>query len=120
MPGLCFFPTPAQERLSCPGLTYKCPARILLEEVHDIDSASVQVVANHLNTKRINAVPHQNIVFHGLLKQIPWASFDQLVERHDAMPDDRGIKPRAHLIAMLLAQLHGAKGLREIETWLKS
>lgn len=36
------------------------------------------------------------------------------------MPDDRGIKPRAHLIAMLLAQSHGAKGLREIETCLKS
>lgn len=92
----------------------------MLEEEHGIDSASVQVVANQLNMKRINAVPHQNIVFHDLLKQIPWAKFDQLVEQHGARPDDRGIKPRAHLIAMLLAQLHGAKGLREIETWLKS
>ena len=68
----------------------------------------------------INAVPHQNIVFYGLLKQIPWATFDQLVERHGAMPDDRGIKPRPHLIAMLLAQFCGARGLREIETNLKS
>jgi hypothetical protein len=88
--------------------------------VHGIDSASVQVVANHLNIEGINAVPHQNIVFHGLLKQIPWATFDQLVERHGAMPDDRGIKPRPHLIAMLLAQFCGARGLREIETNLKS
>jgi hypothetical protein len=70
--------------------------------------------------KRINAVPHQNIVFHELLKQIPWSQFDRLVERHVARPDDRGIKPRAHLIAMLLGQLHGARGLREIESWLKS
>jgi predicted transposase YbfD/YdcC len=88
--------------------------------VHGIDSASVQEVANHLNIEGINAVPHQNIVFHGLLKQIPWATFDQLVERHGAMPDDRGIKPRPHLIAMLLAQFCGARGLREIETNLKS
>jgi hypothetical protein len=88
--------------------------------VHGIDSASVQVVANHLNIEGINAVPHQNIVFHGLLKQIPWATFDQLVERHGAMPDDRRIKPRPHLIAMLLAQFCGARGLREIETNLKS
>lgn len=65
-------------------------------------------------------MPHQNIVFHSLLKQIPWAKFDQAVEQHDAMPDARGTKPRAHLIAMLLAQLQGSKGLREIETWLES
>jgi hypothetical protein len=68
----------------------------------------------------INAVPHENIVFHELLKQIPWAKFDQLVDQHGAKPDRRGIEPRAHLIAMLLAQFHGARGLREIETNLKS
>jgi len=65
-------------------------------------------------------VPHQNIVFHELLKQIPWAKFDQLVERHSRKRDDRAIEPRAHLIAMLLAQFYGARGLREIEDNLKS
>lgn len=63
---------------------------------------------------------HQNIVFHGLLKPIPWAMFDQLVEQHGADRDDRGIKCKAHLIAMLLAQVCGARGLREIEANLKS
>jgi hypothetical protein len=101
-------------------LTHGCPARFLLEKVHGIDSASVQVVANHLDTKRANAVLHQNIVFHGLLKQIPWAKFDELVDQYGALRDDRGINPRAHLIAMLLAQFCGARGLREIETNLKS
>ena len=107
-------------RRGWPGQAHARPARILLEKVHGIDSASVQWIANHLNMKRTNAVPHQNIVFHGLLKQIPWATFDQLVEEHGAEPDDRGIKSRAHLIAMLLAQVCGARGLREIETTLKS
>lgn len=63
---------------------------------------------------------HQNIVFHGVLKQIPWAIFDRLVERHNADPDARGLKSKAHLIAMLYAQLCGARGLREIETNLRS
>ena len=106
--------------VSCPALCHECPARFLLEKAHGIDSASVQVVANHLNMKRTNAVPHQNIVFHGLLKQIPWAWLDQLVEQHSSKRDERGIKPRAHLIAMLLAQFCGARGLREIEDNLKS
>jgi hypothetical protein len=105
---------------SWPGLTHRCPARFLLEKVHDIDSAWVQVVTNHLNSKRINVVPHQNIVFHSLLKQIPWATFDRLVDGHDADWDDRAIKSRAHLIAMLYGQLCGARGLREIEASLKS
>jgi IS4 transposase len=101
-------------------LTHDCPARILLEKVHGIDSASVQVVTNHLDTKRINTVQHQNIVFHGLLKQIPWSTFDRLVDQHDAERDGRTTKGRAHLIAMLLGQFCGAGSLRDIETNLKS
>jgi len=70
--------------------------------------------------KRINAVQHQNIVFHGLLKHIPWVVFDRLVGQHDADWDERVIKTKAHLIAMLHAQFCGARSLREIETNLKS
>jgi Transposase DDE domain/Domain of unknown function (DUF4372) len=70
--------------------------------------------------KRINAVQHHNIVFHSLLKHVPWAIVDRLVEKHDADWDDRAIKTKAHLIAMLYAQFCGARGLREIEANLKS
>jgi hypothetical protein len=70
--------------------------------------------------KRIKAVQRQTIVFCALLKQIPWAKFDRLVEQHRADWDDRGIKCKAHLIALLLAQLCGARGLREIEANLQS
>jgi hypothetical protein len=65
-------------------------------------------------------VPHQNIVFHELLKHIPWAVFDRLVDEHDADWDGRVVKSKAHLIAMLYGQLCGARSLREIETNLKS
>ena len=63
---------------------------------------------------------HQNIVFHGLLKHIPWATVDRLVEQYKADRDDRGLKSKAHLIAMLYAQFSGARGLREIEAGLRS
>jgi hypothetical protein len=65
-------------------------------------------------------VRHQNIVFHELLKSIPWAIFDRLVEQHRANRDARSIKCKAQLIAMLSAQFCGARGLREIEAALQS
>jgi len=37
----------------------------VLEEAHGIDSTRFQLVTNHLDAKRINAVQHQNIVFMG-------------------------------------------------------
>lgn len=63
---------------------------------------------------------HQNIVFYELLKHVPWGKVDQLVEQHNADWDERGLTSRAHLIAMIYAQLCGARGLREIEANLKS
>jgi Transposase DDE domain/Domain of unknown function (DUF4372) len=65
-------------------------------------------------------VPHQNIVFHGLLKQVPWAVIDRAVEQHEATRDPRALEAKPHLIAMLFAQLFGSRSLRDIETSLKS
>jgi IS4 transposase len=105
---------------SWPGLSHGCPAWFVLERAHGIDSAHFQLVANHLDSKRINAVPHQNIVFHCLLKHVPWAVVDRLVEENGADWDERMVKTRAHLIALLQGQFCGARSLREIETNLKS
>jgi Domain of unknown function (DUF4372) len=65
-------------------------------------------------------VRHQTIVFKDVLKQIPWAVADRLVDETGADNDPRCITTRAHLIAMLHAQLFGARSLREIEANLKS
>ena len=89
----------------------RCTALILL------DSRSLRIIWTR---KRIKAVQHRNIVFHGLLKHVPWAIVDRLVERHGADRDARSLKTKAHLIAMLHAQLYGARGLREIATNLRS
>ncbi len=63
---------------------------------------------------------HQNIVFHGILKHVPWAIVDRLEQQHNCGRDARSLEVKAHLIAMLFAQLAGSRSLRDIETNLKS
>jgi len=65
-------------------------------------------------------VRHQNTVFHAVLKHVPWAVVDRLVEEHEADRDPRRLSTKCHLIAMLYGQLSDARGLREIETGLQS
>jgi IS4 transposase len=103
-----------------PGQAQERPAQFVLDEVHGIDSTRFQLVANHLDTKGIKAVQHQNIVFHGLLKHVPWSALDRLVDQSGADGDPRCVKTKAHLIAMLYAQFSGARSLREIATTLQS
>lgn len=76
--------------------------------------------ATHLDTKRINTVRHKNTVFHDLLKLIPWATFDRLVDEHDSDALARTFKSRDQLIALLYGQLAGAQSLREIIAGLSS
>jgi IS4 transposase len=92
----------------------------VLEEAHGVDSTPFQKVANQLDMRGANVVPHENTVFHALLKPVPWGELDRLVEKHQAEADERSLKTRAQLIAMLYGQLFGAHGLREIENGLKS
>ena len=99
---------------SCPALCHGRPARFVLEGVHGIDSTRFQKVANQLDSKGINAVQHENIVFRELLKHVPWPILDQLVDKYGADADCEKVTTKAHLIAMLYAQLSGARGLREI------
>lgn len=65
-------------------------------------------------------MPHQNIVFHSLLKQVPWAVLDRAVQQHEADLDSRALKAKPHLVAMLFAQLFGSRSLRDIEAALKT
>ena len=57
--------------------------------------------------EEVNAVRHHNSVFHGVfhgvLKHVPWATLDRLVEEHESDRDPRNLQARAHLVAMLYA-----------------
>jgi hypothetical protein len=57
---------------------------------------------------------------HELLKQVPWAAFERLVDRHDADARVRRLTTKAQFVALLYGQLSGAASLREIETALSS
>ena len=63
---------------------------------------------------------HQNSVFHDLLKHVPWAGFERLVEEHGADFRVRSLPSKTQLIALLYGQLSGAPGLREIVSALQS
>lgn len=63
---------------------------------------------------------HHNSVLHGVLKQVPWAVFDKLVEEHAADAGVRKLSTRSQLVALLYAQLAGAASLREIEAAMTS
>jgi hypothetical protein len=89
----------------------RCTALILL------DSSWLRIIWTR---EGIKAVQQQNIVFHGVLKHVPWAIVDRLVEQYDADRDRRALGPKPHLIAMLYAQLCGLRSLRDIETSLRS
>lgn len=63
---------------------------------------------------------HQNSVFHGLLKHLPWSEFERLVAEHGADRGVRRLDAKSHLVALLYGQLSGASSLRAIEEGLES
>jgi IS4 transposase len=70
--------------------------------------------------KEIHAMLHQNSVFHGLLKYVPWHSLQRSVEKYGADKLSRELTTKRHFIALLFGQLSGAASLREIVTGMAS
>lgn len=63
---------------------------------------------------------HQNSVFHGALKYVPWHRLDQSVEKHGADDLSRTLSTKRQVIALVYGQLSGATSLREIVTGMES
>src|SRR6516162_11295489 len=77
--------------------------------------------ADEPDTRRgVNAMRHQNSVFHGLLKHLPWGEFDRLVAAHGADSRVRRLTTKSQFVALLYGQLAGAASLREIVAGLDS
>jgi len=68
----------------------------------------------------VNAMRHQNSVFHGLLKHLPWDLFERLVDKYNADSRVRRLNTKSQLVALLYGQLAGAASLRDIVTGLAS
>ena len=63
---------------------------------------------------------HENSVLHQILKHIPWADFDRLVDEHQADKHVRRLPTKSQFVALLYGQLSNAASLREIEAALES
>jgi DDE family transposase/uncharacterized protein DUF4372 len=77
-------------------------------------------LATFWDTEKDQAMLHQNSVFHGLLKHVPWGRFDALVDEHGTDVRVRRLSTKSQLLALLYGQFAGATSLREIETGLRS
>jgi len=77
-------------------------------------------LATFWDTEKDQAMRHQNSVFHGLLKHVPWDQFDRLVEAHGGDARVRRLSTKSQFVALLYGQLSGAASLREIVTGLAS
>jgi hypothetical protein len=77
-------------------------------------------LATYRDIERRNVMQHQNSVFHAILKHVPWALFDRLVDEQGADARVRKLTTKDQFVALLYGQLAGASSLREIETGLKS
>lgn len=65
-------------------------------------------------------MPHDNSVFHAVLKHVPWDALSEAVGRHGAADCARGFSFKSQLVAMLYAQLSGAVSLRHVAAGLQS
>lgn len=77
-------------------------------------------LATFRDTERINVMRHQNSVFDGLLKHVPWAEFERLVAEHETDFRVRRLTTKSQFVALLYGQLSGATSLREIVSGLAS
>jgi Domain of unknown function (DUF4372) len=91
----------------------------LLYKAHDIDSTQGPTFGDVTGHEEVNAVLHENSVFHRMLKLVAWDAFAAALERH-AVLKPPSFSDKGHLIAMLYAQFARVDGLREIEHALSS
>jgi hypothetical protein len=63
---------------------------------------------------------HHNSLMHDVLKPMPWAAFDKLVEEHGADRHVRTLSTRSQFIALAHGQLSGAESLRDIVSRMAS
>lgn len=59
---------------------------------------------------------HSNTVFHSILANVPWGTFERIVAEHQADRGVRRLSTKTQFIALLYAQLSGALTLRALVT----
>jgi hypothetical protein len=65
-------------------------------------------------------VRHTNSVFHDILKLVPWAAFDRLVDEYGTDEAARRFTTRNQFLVLFFAQFGGVSSLREVEAVMAS
>ena len=66
------------------GLVPRLSGSFFVDKAHGVDSSVFQAFGDVSDREKDQAMLHQNSVFHGPLKHVPWDRFDRLVEDHGA------------------------------------
>src|SRR6267143_2899557 len=120
MPGIHVLTAAQQESRGWPGQAHGCPVQILWTRRMALILLCSKRLATFWDTEKDQAMLHQNSVFHGLLKHVPWHQFDRLVEDHGADARVRRLSTKSQFVALLYGQLSAATSLREIVSGLSS
>jgi IS4 transposase len=103
------------------GLVPRLSGWVFVDKAHGIDSTRSQTFGQRSGPEQeINAMRHENSVFHGILKHVPWAEFDRLVGKHGADALVRRLTTKSQFVALVYGQLAGASSLRQLESELAS
>jgi len=102
------------------GLDPRLSGRILLYKAHGIDSTRGPTFGDVTGHEEVNAVPHENSVFHTMMKLVAWDAFDDAIERHGVAAQARVFTWKNHLTALLYGQFAGASSLRDISDGMHS
>jgi IS4 transposase len=102
------------------GLDPRLSGLFFVDKAHGVDSSVLQAFGDVLGHGKDQAMRHENSVFHGLLKHVPWHRFESLVEDHGADARIRRLSTKSQFVALLYGQLSGAASMREIVTGLSS
>src|SRR5829696_7067914 len=88
-------------RRGCPGQAHGCPVRFLWTRRMALILLCSKRLATFWDTEKDQAMRHENSVFHGLLKHVPWHRFESLVEDHGADARVRKLSTKSQLVALL-------------------
>src|SRR3954463_4351743 len=87
------------------GTSPRLSGSFFVDKAHGVDSSVFQAFGDVLDREKDQAILHQNSVFHGLLKHVPWDRFDRLVEDHGVQYVGR----RPTLIVRLMSPSYSAE-----------
>ena len=92
----------------------------LVDTAHGVDSSRSDAFRDESDMRGASAVPHQNTVFRQITKLIPWGVLDRLIATSGADARVRRLSTGDQLLAMIFAQLAGARSIRHLEAMLES